>query len=57
VSRARKLKKASKYHEYEVTDRYGDVVIWGGGFYSARDARKNRMFDKQYVRDPYSSWR
>ncbi len=51
MSRARKVKKANKYREYEVTDRHGDTVIWFGGYVSARGARLDRKFDKQYIRD------
>ncbi len=56
MSRARKIKKAGKYREYEITDCLGEVVIWGGGFYSERGARLNRMFDKRYVRGGDRSW-
>lgn len=51
MSRARKIKKADKYHEYEVTDRHGELVIWFGGYVTPRAARRNRMWDVSYVRD------
>lgn len=57
MSRARKVKKAGRDHEYEVTDRHGGLAVMAWGFESERDARRNRRLDKQYVRDPYYSRR
>ena len=46
MSRARKVKKAGRYFEYEMTDRFGEVVVWYGGPWEAH-ARRSRMRDKR----------
>ncbi len=49
MSRARKVKKAARYFEYEITDRYGEVVVWCGGLPTERLNRLDRMDAKRHI--------
>lgn len=46
MSRARKAKKADRYHEYELTFWDGVMIFYGGP--DERHARLTRMCDKRY---------
>ncbi len=49
MSRARKVKKAGRYFEYELRDEHGETVVWCGGLPTERLNRLDRMDTKRHM--------